>query len=54
MGHAPDEADLNPLIPGVTEGIPRLVGPPEAAFHKFGVFVRKRTDTELDFPKGAV
>jgi hypothetical protein len=48
------EADPNPLIAGLKEGKPRFVGPPEAAFHKFVAFAPKRTDTELDFLKGAV
>jgi hypothetical protein len=45
---------MNPLIPGVKEGKSRFVGPPESAFHKFVAFAQKRTNTEIDFLKGAV
>src|ERR1700730_16744213 len=48
------EADLSRSIPGVKDDKPRFVGPPEAAFHKFVACAPKRTDTELDFLKGAL
>jgi hypothetical protein len=44
---------MNRLISDVKEGKRRFVGPPEAAFHKLVAFAPKRTNTEIDFLKGA-